>query len=138
MKIEFIEKPFFTRYFAQLLTTGDFNGISQKGTKMNDELFNELVASIKEAGQIMRGEKKPSRVVTLEVPDVKNIRLKLNLSQDKFAALLGINAGTLRNWEQGIRSPSGPARILLAVADKHPKAIIDTLYGKGRKTKARQ
>lgn len=104
---------------------------------MKDELFNELVGSIKEAGQIMRGEKKPSRVITHEVPDVKHIRMKLNLSQNKFAALLGINAGTLRNWEQGIRSPSGPARILLAVADKHPEAIIDTLYGKANKAKAR-
>lgn len=102
---------------------------------MKDELFNELVGSIKEAGQIIRGEKKPSRVITMEVPDVKHIRMKLNLSQNKFAALLGINAGTLRNWEQGIRLPSGPARILLAVADKHPEAIIDTLYGKGGKNK---
>lgn len=102
---------------------------------MNDELFNELLGSIKEAVQIMRGEKKPGRVITHEVPDVKKIRMNLKLSQNKFAALLGINAGTLRNWEQGIRLPTGPARILLAVAEKHPEAIIDTLYGKGGNSK---
>lgn len=103
---------------------------------MTDELFNELLSSIKEAGQIMRGEKKPSRVTIHEVPDVKHIRMKMRLSQNKFAALLGINAGTLRNWEQGIRLPTGPARILLAIADKHPEAIIDTLYGEKGKSKA--
>jgi len=96
---------------------------------MNNELYQELLDSIKEAGEIIRGEKKPGRVITYDIPDVKQIRTRLKLSQTKFAALLGINTGTLRNWEQGIRYPTGPARILLAVAEKHPEAIIDTLYG---------
>ena len=49
------------------------------------------------------------------------------MSQNKFADALGISAGTLKNWEQGLRYPEGPARILLAIADKHPEAVLDTV-----------
>jgi putative transcriptional regulator len=45
--------------------------------------------------------------------DIKRIREKYNLTQEKFAALLGISVRTLRNWEQGRRTPEGPAKILL-------------------------
>ena len=35
---------------------------------------------------------------------LKELRQQTGLSQSKFAALLNIPAGTLRNWEQGIRA----------------------------------
>ena len=66
---------------------------------MNDALFQELVASLKEGGAILRGEKKPSRKTTLSWPDARAVREKLGLSQGQFAALLGISARTLQNWE---------------------------------------
>ncbi len=95
---------------------------------MNDKLFKELLASIKQGGKILRGSRKAKRVFNFDEPDVKTIRAHYGLSQDKFAKLLGISAGTLRNWEQGRRKPDGPARVLLCVAAKHPDAILDTLY----------
>jgi putative transcriptional regulator len=95
---------------------------------MNDKLFNELLASIKQGGEILRGSRKAKRVFNFDEPDVKTIRAHYGLSQDKFAKLLGISAGTLRNWEQGRRKPDGPARVLLCVAAKHPDEILDTLY----------
>ncbi|MBU0561531.1 MAG: helix-turn-helix domain-containing protein [Bacteroidetes bacterium] len=95
---------------------------------MNDKLFEELLASIKQGGKILRGSRKAKRVFNFDEPDVKTIRAHYGLSQDKFAKLLGISAGTLRNWEQGRRKPDGPARVLLCVAAKHPDAILDTLY----------
>ena len=95
---------------------------------MNDKLFKELLASIKQGGEILRGSRKAKRVFNFDEPDVKTIRAHYGLSQDKFAKLLGISAGTLRNWEQGRRKPDGPARVLLCVAAKHPDAILDTLY----------
>jgi putative transcriptional regulator len=50
-------------------------------------------------------------------------------------ALLGISVATLRNWEQGRRSPEGPARVLLRVAAKHPEAVLDVVSErKSRKT----
>jgi len=95
---------------------------------MNDQLFKELMDSVKQGGEIKRGDLEASRVFNFENPDVKAIREQYGLSQSKFAKLLGISASTLRNWEQGRRKPEGPARILLSVASKHPEAILDSVY----------
>lgn len=94
---------------------------------MKEELFVELVASVREGGAILRGEKTPSHAFTVEGPDARQIRDQYGLSQSEFAALLGISVATLRNWEQGRRSPQGPARVLLQVAAKHPKAVWDVV-----------
>ena len=99
---------------------------------MNDKLFQELLESVKQGGEIIRGEKKAKRVFNFKNPDVKSIRLKYGLSQNKFAQLLGISPATLRNWEQGRRKPEGPARVLLLIAEKHPEAILDSVYQSGR------
>lgn len=52
-------------------------------------------------------------------------RAKLGLSQQHFAALLGVSAGTLQGWEQGRRKPNGAARVLLRVAASHPEAVLE-------------
>ena len=49
------------------------------------------------------------------------------ITPQKFAELLGISPATLRNWEQGRRKPEGAARVLLCVAAKYPKAVLDTV-----------
>lgn len=94
---------------------------------MNDELFAELIASVREGGAILRGGSAPSRTFVPAAPDVKRIREGYKLSQAQFAALLGISVGTLRNWEQGRRAPEGPARVLLRVAERHPRAVWDVV-----------
>jgi putative transcriptional regulator len=94
---------------------------------MNKELFDELVQSIREGGDIFKGKIKPARAFVVKGPDIKRIRGSFQLSQGQFAALLGISVGTLRNWEQGRRIPEGPARVLLQVAAKHPEAVWDAI-----------
>jgi putative transcriptional regulator len=94
---------------------------------MKDELFDELVASVREGGKILRSKMKPSRSFVVEVPNVKKIRSNYKLSQPEFAALMGISVKTLRNWEQGRRVPEGAARVLLQVAAKHPEVIWDVV-----------
>jgi len=96
---------------------------------MKKELFNELLESIKEGGAILRGKVKAKRAFKYDEPDVKAIREKLGLSQDKFSVMLGISPATLRNWEQNRRKPAGPARVLLRVAAKHPKAVLEAVHG---------
>ena len=54
---------------------------------------------------------------------IAEARAKTGLSQDKFADLLGISPRTLRDWEQGRRSPSGAAKTLLRIAAKHPEVL---------------
>jgi DNA-binding transcriptional regulator YiaG len=52
-------------------------------------------------------------------------RKKLGLSQRGFADMLGISVRTLHHWEQGARKPSGAARVLLRIAEKHPEMVLD-------------
>lgn len=63
--------------------------------------------------------------VTVDVnQDVQSIRERMGLSQSAFAALLGVSTRTLQDWEQGRRQPTGPARSVLRVADRHPEALL--------------
>jgi putative transcriptional regulator len=71
---------------------------------------------------IKAGEGK-RRVVELS-QNVQEIRERLGLSQSAFAALLGVSNRTLQDWEQGRRQPTGAARSLLRVADRHPEALL--------------
>lgn len=95
---------------------------------MKEEIFQELLESIREAGSILREEKEPSRVFSLEEVDIKAIRKKYNMSQERFAELIGVSKRTLEGWEQGRRKPKGPARRLLQVAAKHPEAVLDAVH----------
>jgi putative transcriptional regulator len=94
---------------------------------MKKELFNELLESVREGGEILRGERKPARSSSFEEPNVQSLREKHGLSQPKFAALMGISVGTLRNWEQGRRRPEGSARVLLRVVERHPEAVFESV-----------
>ena len=94
---------------------------------MRKELFDELLHSVKEAAAIERGRALPSRTFEVKTPnDVVRVRVRLGVSQHKFAQLLGISENTLQNWEQGRRKPTGPARILLKIAAQHPKIVLKT------------
>ncbi|MEW6740010.1 MAG: helix-turn-helix domain-containing protein [Nitrospirota bacterium] len=92
---------------------------------MKKELFEELLESVKQGAAIMKGKMKPSRSIEFPESEVRKIRERYGLSQDKFASLMGISVATLRNWEQGRRKPEGPSRVLLRVAAEHPEAILD-------------
>ena len=104
---------------------------------MKDKLFKELVASVREGGAMLRGEAAPSRAFVVDGPNIKRVRANYRLSQHEFAALLGISAKTLRNWEQGRRAPVGPARVLLQVAAKHPDAVWDVVRPPMRQARAK-
>lgn len=55
--------------------------------------------------------------------DVRAIRRAMGLSRRAFADRFGFALGTVRNWEQGIRRPEGPARVLLLVIQHQPDAV---------------
>jgi putative transcriptional regulator len=57
----------------------------------------------------------------------KSIRARCKLTQAEFAARIGVPLETVRNWEQGKRSPRGPARALLKVIDKAPQVAFAVL-----------
>ena len=95
---------------------------------MKDTEFSELIKGIREAGSYLRGDKSSAaKIDHIDPAGVAAIRAGLKLSQPQFARLLGIGVGTLRHWEQGERQPTGAARVLLRVAAKHPKAVLEAV-----------
>ena len=95
---------------------------------MKNDDFDLLVASVKEAGEIKSGRRKPGRVFEVHAPDIKAVRKSLRMSQSEFALMIGVSVRTLQNWEQGRREPEGPAKALLRVASKNPKAVLEALH----------
>ena len=86
--------------------------------KQTRNIGEEILQGLRE---IKRGE--VGRVVTY--PPVAETRARVGLSQSDFARLLGVSVRTLQEWEQGRRSPSGPARMLLVIAHKNPRALLE-------------
>jgi putative transcriptional regulator len=95
---------------------------------MKDAAFRELLESISQAAEIRRGTRRPSRATTFRPADVQAVRAKLGASQAEFALMIGVSVATLRNWEQGRRTPEGPALALLQVAARNPKAVVEALH----------
>jgi putative transcriptional regulator len=95
---------------------------------MNNEMFNELLASVKEMDEIAKGKKTPSRRFEYPEPEVKAIRERTGLSQSRFAMLIGVSKRTLENWEQGRRHPTGPAKALLKILAADPENAVRALH----------
>lgn len=94
---------------------------------MEKKLFNELVESMKQMDEIVRGERAPSREFYVDANSIKKLRAKVGLSQAKFARLMQVELATLRNWEQGRRDPTGPAKALLRAIHKDPAHVLKAL-----------
>jgi putative transcriptional regulator len=94
------------------------------------EMTNRIVQGMREAVAHAQGRKIRARVTVVRVPqtiDVKAVRRKTNLTQRAFAERFGISLKTLRHWEQGLRVPEGPARVLLRVIEREPEAVTRAL-----------
>jgi len=94
---------------------------------VREQDFKDLTTSVRQAGRIRRGRMKPSRLYTFGPADIRSIRLNLGKSQSEFALMIGVSVATLQNWEQGRRTPEGPARALLKVAAENPEAVAEAL-----------
>ena len=96
---------------------------------MDDTLFQDLLAGVKEMGKHIRGDAVPgARVTEIQEPDVKALREGAGVSQAEFARLIGVSRRTLENWEQHRSKPTGPARALLKVVASNPKAVVEALH----------
>ena len=96
---------------------------------MKAEAFAELLESVRQAGRMRRGTLRPGRRTVFKPTDVKAVRAKLGQTQAEFALMIGVSVATLRNWEQGRRTPDGPALALLRVAARDPQAVVAALHG---------
>jgi len=94
---------------------------------MDTRLFDRLASSMREMDQIARSERRPSREFHINAVDVQEIRKSTGLSQANFARIIHVQLGTLKNWEQGRRDPTGPAKALLQVIRKDPVRVLKAL-----------
>lgn len=77
--------------------------------------------------EVIAGERAPSREYVIDAIHVKDIRKATGLTQEKFCQLIDVKMGTLRNWEQGRREPTGPAKALLRAIKNDPIHVLTAL-----------
>ena len=98
---------------------------------MKKAAFEELLATVRQAAEFARAARTPARTFQINALTIKRLRGWTKLSQPEFAALLGVELSTLRNWEQGRREPTGPARALLRAIHNDPEHVIRALESGG-------
>ena len=93
------------------------------------EAHESLMEGLAEALAFAKGERTGAVIHRIEVPsvDVAEIRARTGLSQSAFAKSIGVAKGTLLNWEQGRRQPTGPAQVLLAMIARKPSLVSELL-----------
>ncbi|WP_229656539.1 helix-turn-helix domain-containing protein [Burkholderia pseudomallei] len=89
-----------------------------------DKELEQFQADLLTSVQEMKS-RKVARSTNVEPTVASLARAKAGLSQSAFAALLGVSARTLQDWEQGRRMPTGAAQTLLRVVVRHPEALRD-------------
>lgn len=92
-------------------------------------MFDLLVQSVKEGGEILKGKREPASIYQISSIDVKTLRQELDLSRTKFAAALSVSERTVESWEQGKRRPSGSDRKLMGIMRRHPELLSELLSG---------
>jgi putative transcriptional regulator len=102
-------------------------------TRKRTAIGREVESALREVLAHVRGEiALPCRIV--DDPSAQRIlavRKRMKLSRQKFAALFGLDARALQEWEQGRRTPALSARVLLTVIDREPEAVARALTGTG-------
>jgi len=88
----------------------------------------DLAAELLQAVREMKAGK-AARVHQVKVPEIVEARARTGLSQQQFAAVLGVSPRTLEGWEQGRRKPTGAARSLLTIARRRPE-VLRELFSK--------
>jgi len=92
------------------------------------DLHSELKEGLEEMVAIEKGRKTPARVHRFfSSDDIKALREKAGISKREFAAMLGVSNRTLQEWEQGRRTPTGPAMNLLRVYEANPETVTGAL-----------
>jgi putative transcriptional regulator len=104
---------------VEILADGTERAIA--GASTSDVATSDAVMSAADAAQVRPGGQGSDAVYA------RGIRARSKLTQAEFAARIGVPIETVRNWEQGKRSPRGPARALLKVIDQAPQVAFAVL-----------
>lgn len=91
------------------------------GTTVQDMLNSDLKSSFTKKDFDELGITFPAITITSE--EIKAIRKKTKLSQAVFAKLLNVSSSSVKQWEQGKRTPTGSTKVLLDLLDKSPHVL---------------
>lgn len=95
---------------------------------MDDKLFEELDANLKEAARVAKGTKAPKTVYVVLTPaEIRAIRAGVGMSQAVFANTFRLSLDTLKGWEQGKRKPDATAANFLRMIEADPEFVRRTL-----------
>lgn len=91
--------------------------------------FESIKAGLQQAIAHGKGERASAgmKVYRPQSVDVRELRQRVGMTQEQFAARFGFSVATLRHWERGDRVPAGPALVLLNVIDKDCKSVMKAL-----------
>jgi putative transcriptional regulator len=105
---------------------------------MGRKAFQAIAEGLEDAIAFTQGEKARGHVHRVRARDVDVVgtRERLGLSQAEFATAFGVSVSTVRNWEQGRRTPEGPALVLLTVIEKAPRTVLRAIWAGPTKRKA--
>jgi len=92
-------------------------------TRKKPTAGQRMIASAKQALAFAKGENNAGVVHIPDEISTARIRKKINMSQSRFAAYIGVSVRTIQEWEQGRVVPSGAARAFLTVIDREPDAV---------------
>ncbi len=95
---------------------------------MDDKLFKELNANLKEAVKVAKGTSAPKSVyIVLSPAEIKAIRASVKMSQAIFARSFQLSLDTIKGWEQGKRKPDVAAANYLRMIKADPEYVQRTL-----------
>lgn len=92
---------------------------------------DNILQSLNEAIEFERGDKTKARSKLVEIipipnfsaKEVKEIRIKLNLTQNMFAELMGVSIKTIEAWESGRNVPNGTAQRMMSILNDEPQIM---------------
>lgn len=92
--------------------------------------IGETVKSMAKRGIKTSFTEKELKVLGVEIPeveisakDIQKIRERIKISQNVFARILNVSSSSVKQWEQGKRTPSGSTKILLELLKKNPDIL---------------
>jgi len=109
---------------------------------MDGKTFAELMRSAGEALEHSRGKLELKTAVLPDPPEpmtaveIRSLRRRLNASQAVFAHYLNVSPKLVQAWEAKRRRPNGPAVLLLRIASKSPRSLVEA-FGAARQRKGR-
>lgn len=91
------------------------------GNTVQDLILSNIKTSFTEKELKALGVKIPK--VKISAKDIQKIREKIKLSQNVFAKVLNVSSSSVKQWEQGKRTPSGSTKVLLELLKENPNIL---------------